>query len=91
MSQQFFVIEPGNPYKKPVKAAAKRIQERYNDKGIFYRDGMGCREFDNCFKCPHDDCVAKNFGEASGNQSYMASKGDGIRPPAPLEEEYYNK
>ena len=50
-----------------------------NDMGIFYRDGMGCRQHENCFTCPFDRCKFLG-GTAKEDLPYMWNRGNGIKP-----------
>ena len=32
------------------------LPEQRNDKGTYFKHGMGCMRWSNCYTCPYDDC-----------------------------------
>ena len=56
---------------------AGRSDFKPNDKGVFYRLGMGCHRHDNCFTCTFTDC---KFGASQRQDApFYANRGDGIK------------
>lgn len=53
---------------------------RYNDVGIFYRDGMGCELHSNCFTCPYPDCRFQHNNRHQTDLQFLANRGNGIKP-----------
>lgn len=48
----------------------------FNDKGVFYVDGMGCSRHHNCFTCPLPDCI---FQSVSQDAYFFTNRGNGIK------------
>ncbi len=54
-------------------------QRKFNDRGIYYMDGIGCRRHDNCFTCPFPPNCKFQSGYDGEDLKFIANPGNGIK------------
>jgi hypothetical protein len=53
------LVEQKKRGKLPIQGMYCNNEPSHYVNGVFYPYGLGCKHFDNCHRCPFNDCIRK--------------------------------